>query len=194
MESSTGCSTPRAAPNRLTLVSQPLQVPESPIGSNHYESPPRRNRVWSADRPGDVVSDGQPHGALLGSQGPDQGFALRLARSFDDQLMLAPGEHRDDVVAGCVAVALKRASAFGRAPTVHDLRCAFSIFGFLGQAEPELIDLRRELFEEVSHPHHYAERRAIADGIPTEFLRRPHQRILEDAGEWRSVLSRLVDH
>lgn len=166
----------------------------SPVRSSHYESPPRRNRVWNADRPGDVVNDGQPAGALLGSQGPDQGFALKLARHFEDDLVLGPGEHKDDVVAGCVVVALKRASAFGRAPTVHDLRCAFSIFGYLDTADPELVELRRELFEEVAHPHHYAERRAIVDAVPIEFLRRPHQRVLDDAVEWRSVLSRLVDH
>lgn len=175
-------------------MSQPQSVPTSPVGSTHYESPPRRNRVWNADRPGDVVNDGQPAGSLVGSQGPNQGFALKLARHFDDQLVLVDGEHKADVVAGCVAVALKRASAFGRAPTVHDIRCAFAIFGFLGPAEPDFVALRRELFEEVAHPHHYAERRAIVDAVPTEFLARPHQRIIEDAVEWRSVLSRLVDH
>ena len=173
-------------------MSQPQYVPTRP-GSSHYKSPPRRDRVWNADRPGEVTNDGQPSGTLLGSQGPDQGFALKLARRFDDELILADGEHRADVVAGCVAVALKRASAFGRAPTVHDLRCAFSIFGFLGTADEELVDLRRELFEEVAHPHHYAERRAIVDAVPTELLKRPNQRILDDAVDWRSALSRLVD-
>lgn len=175
-------------------MSQPQYVPVDPISTPHYVSPPRRDRVWTSDRPGDVVSVGQPHGALVGSQGPDQGFALRLARQFDDELVLDAGEHRDDVVAGCVAVALKRASAFGRAPTVHDLRCAFAIFGFLGTADPDLVELRRELFEEVAHPHHYAERRAIADAVPTEFLKRPHQQVLQDATQWRSVLSNLLDH
>lgn len=174
-------------------MSQPQQVSVNPVGPSHYESPPRRNRVWNADRPGDVFSDGQPAGDLLGSQGPDQGFALKLARHFDDELVLADREHRADVVAGCVALALKRASAFGRAPSVHDLRCAFTIFGYLATSDPELVALRRGLFEEVAHPHHYGERRAIVDAVPTEFLRRPHQRILEDAADWRSVLSRLVD-
>ena len=93
-----------------------------------------------------------------------------------------------DVIAGCVAVALKRASAFGRAPTVHDVRCAFSIFGYLTQADPELIEIRRKLFEEVAHPNHYDERRAIVDAVPTEYLRQSHTQILEDATDWRSVL------
>lgn len=174
-------------------MSQPQFVPV-PEGPTHYQSPPRRDRAWNADRPGDVVDSGQPSGVLFGNQGPDQGFALRLANSFDDELVLTPGEHRSDVVAGCVPVALKRASAFGRAPTVHDLRCAFSIFGYLDTADAELVTLRRSLFEEVAHPHHYAERRAIVDMVPVDFLRQPHQRIIEQARrDWRSILRPAVD-
>lgn len=169
-------------------MSQPQYVPNKPLSPAHYQSPPRRDRVWSADRPGDVFSTGQPEGDLLGAQGPDQGFALKLAKSFEDKLQLTPGEHAEDVVAGCVAVALKRASAFGRAPTVHDLRCAFTIFGFLDSADAELVDIRRSLFEEVAHPHHYTERREIADAVPLAFLHQPHQTILDQAGDWRSVL------
>lgn len=170
------------------MVSQPQNVPTKPVATQHYASPPRRDRTWNADRPGDVFVDGQPHGELLGSQGPDQGFAIKLARSFEDQLELTSKEHANDVIAGCVAVALKRASAFGRAPTVHDVRCAFSIFGYLEPADPDLVELRHKLFEEVAHPNHYAERRAIVDAVPTAFLRQPHATILVEAADWRSVL------
>ena len=62
-----------------------------------------------------MFAEGQPKGDLLGSQGPDQGFAIKLARSLEAQLELTKNEHASDVIAGCVAVALKRASAFGRA-------------------------------------------------------------------------------
>ena len=41
-----------------------------------YESPPRRPESWLADRPGEVVEDGQPRGDRLGNQGPDQGYML----------------------------------------------------------------------------------------------------------------------
>ena len=48
-----------------------------------YTGPRRRLGAWRAGRPGEVVSQGgQPWGTRLGSQGPDQGFALRLARAF----------------------------------------------------------------------------------------------------------------
>lgn len=175
-------------------MSQPQNVPTKPLAPAHYTSPPRRDRVWNADRPGDVFSTGQPEGDLIGTQGPDQGFAIRLAKSFEPELTLTPGEHVGDVISGCVAVALKRASAFGRAPSVHDLRCAFTIFGYLdADADPELVAIRSKLFEEVEHPHHYAERRAIADAVPVEFLRQPPAKILEQAADWRSVLD-LPEH
>lgn len=171
-------------------MSQPQNVPTQPVATQHYTSPPRRDREWAADRPGDVFADGQPEGDLLGAQGPDQGFAIKLARSLVPELQLTDGEHADDVVAGCVAIALKRASAFGRAPTIHDVRIAYRLFGFLDdQAEPELVALRSGLFEEVAHPHHYTERREIVDAVPTEFLRRPHAAILDEVGDWRSILT-----
>lgn len=175
-------------------MSQPQNVPLNPVADQHYVSPPRRDRAWSADRPGDVFADGQPEGSLLGSQGPDQGFAIKLARSFEDKLQLSPNERADDVIAGCVAVALKRASAFGRAPTVHDVRCAFEIFGFLGEAEPWLVATREKLFEEVAHPHHYAERRQIVDVVSVDFLRQPHAAIIEQASDWRTVLALPNQH
>ncbi len=169
-------------------MSQPQNVPTKPVATQHYASPPRRDRTWNADRPGDVFAEGQPKGDLLGSQGPDQGFAIKLARSLEAQLELTKNEHANDVIAGCVAVALKRASAFGRAPTVHDVRCAFSIFGYLAPADPELVEVRKKLFEEVAQPNHYNERRAIVDAVSTEYLRQSHTQILEDTTEWRAVL------
>lgn len=176
-------------------MSQPQFVPSAPGTPAHYTSPPKRNRSWTATRPGDVVRDGQPSGDLLGSQGPDQGFALTLARRFEPELVLYEGEHLADVQAGCVAVALKRASAFGRAPTIHDLRCAYSVFGFLNPTpDRELVALRKGLFEEVAHAHHYAERRHIVDAVSTDFLRRPHNQIIDDAADWRSVLAGVSVH
>lgn len=171
-------------------MSQPQFVPRRPVrGDNYYVSPPRRDRSWMPDRPGEVFTDGQPVGAGLGSHGPDQGYALKLARDFESRLELTPGEHVEDVISGGVAIAMKRASSFGRAPTVHDLTCAFSLFGFLDPVpDPQLVELRRALFEEVHHPHHYAERRRIVDAVPVEFLHRPHTAVIADATNWRDVL------
>lgn len=96
---------------------------------------------------------------------------LSLARRFEGALTLTDGEHQRDALAGAVAVALKRASLFGRAPVVHDLTVALTIWGFLGEAPAPLVELRRPLFEEVWHPHHYAELRRIVDLVPEASLR-----------------------
>ena len=87
----------------------------------------------------------------MGHQGPDQGFALRLRWAFRDQLRINETEHLEDVESGCVQIALKRASIYGRAPVVHDLEIAYRIWGFLDDdADPQLIKDRSQRFEGVS--------------------------------------------
>lgn len=144
-----------------------------------YSSPPSRNRSWMADRPGDI--DGQwPTGDGLGTPGPDQGYAIKLAAGFSERLHLG-NLHQDDVTAGCVAVATKRSGLLGRAPIVHDLTAAFTIWGFLDETPAaELVELREKMFPEVASAHHYPERREIADRVSAEMLRRPHGAIISD--------------
>ena len=110
----------------------------------HRAGPPA-GQAWTATRPGDLVGR-QPTGAKLGRQGPDQGYGLKLVRRLADRLELAPGEHLDDVIAGNLAVGLARASLFGRAPVIHDLELAFTVWGYLGGAPPELVTYRKPLF------------------------------------------------
>jgi hypothetical protein len=142
-------------------------------------------RPWVAARPGELHAE-QPDGPSFGSPGPDQGFALVLARRFEDRLELA-GAHREDVVAGCLGVALKRAALFGRAPVIHDLDIAFRIWGFLGDAPAELLALRNPLFEGAAH--HYWEQRAIVDQVPESTLRLTHQAVASQfPADWRSLL------
>ncbi len=153
-------------------MSAPQFIPQQPLDRpRHYVSPPRRAGSWLADRPGDLVG-GQPSGARLGSQGPDQGFVYRLMDKVKGRIVLGPGEHLEDVTAGCAAVALKRASLFGRAPVIHDVEVACTIFGFfstgLGAADASV---RSERFAAVHHPHHYEKLRALVDGVPEEALR-----------------------
>jgi len=124
-----------------------------------------------ADRPGEVVGAAPVAGPGLGNQGPDQGYALKLAERFAGRLMLAPGEREDDALAGCVAVALRRASMFGRAPVVHDLRLALEMFGFLGDADAELVAWRRDRFAGAAGHHGYHVKLRLAALVPTETLR-----------------------
>ncbi len=98
---------------------------------------------WRADRVADLHAPEQPHGPSLGIQGPDQGYALKLADDlFSDRLQLVAGETPHDAVYGCAMVASARASLFGRAPVGPDLEVAFTLFGFLGGAPPDLIAWR----------------------------------------------------
>jgi hypothetical protein len=154
-----------------------------------YSSPPRRPDSWLPDRPGDL--DGrQPTGDQLGNQGTDQGYALTLAERFRDRLRLHPGEHPDDAIAGATAVALKRASSFGRAPVAHDLTVGFTIWGFLDDDPPKsLLELRHSMFEECRSPHHYGKLRAIADAVPVEALHQPHDAIIDQYRDsWNQVI------
>ncbi len=132
-----------------------------------------------ADRPGDV-GGGQPAREGLGTPGPDQGYAIKLARSFEGRLKLGSLD-KGDVVAGCVAIASKRSGLYGRGPVIHDLTAAFTMWGFLDDApDADLVTLREELFPQVASAHHYTERREIVDLVSAEVLERPHAVIITD--------------
>lgn len=157
-----------------------------------YTSPPRRPGSWTPGRPADFGGENrQPVGTRLGSQGPDQGYALKLATLLEPELQLTAGEHAHDALAGIVAVGLKRASLLGRAPVIHDLRIAATIFGYFDAgADPDLVQLRKGLFEEVGHFHHYAELRGIADMVDADVLRQtPPQAAGRYAADWRDQLT-----
>ncbi len=172
-------------------MAAPEYVPTDPLARlRAYRSNPRRPEPWTADRPGEIEGE-QPRGDRFGAPGPDLGFALKIARTFDDQLVLAEGESHHDVVGGCVAVAMKRSSLFGRAPVVHDLTVAFTVWGFLDQEVPaDLVAERRRRFEGVGHAaHHYVELRALVDAVPDATLGlTPVQVADAHRADWRSLL------
>ncbi|MDQ4098264.1 MAG: hypothetical protein M3144_10400 [Actinomycetota bacterium] len=157
-----------------------------------YANQPRKSlalppgRRWKAERPGDLLR-GQPKGPGLGAPGPDQGYALALVDRFHDDLRLAEGEHGEDAIAGCVAVALRRASLYGRAPVVHDLELAFGAFGYLDEAPADLVEWRRSRF--LGAAHDYWIQRAVADGMPETTLRMTPADIRSRLGEWRTLLA-----
>jgi hypothetical protein len=153
-------------------MAAPRFAPVDAREDRYYESPDVVPDAWRPDRPG-VVDGLQPVGPRMGSMGPDQGFALTIANKLAPRLHLAEGERLDDAIRGCVVIALRRASLFSRAPVVHDLTIAFTIWGFLDEQPPaDLLARRAELFEGVGNVHHhYAEGRKIADLVPESTLR-----------------------
>ncbi len=172
----------------------PLTTPEPGAVSRTYGSPARLEESWTATRPGELVGPGQPSGPMLGSQGPDLGYALKLANQMADRLVLADSEHLDDVIAGCTAVAMKRSALFGRAPVSHDLTVAFALFGFFHVAPTDFIARRHPLFAEVGSHHHWAERRRIVDLVPDETLMRPHTAIVAESEASPGGMLELPEH
>jgi hypothetical protein len=154
-----------------------------------YASPDHVPDPWVADRPGELAGR-QPVGRGLGVQGPDQGYALVLAERLRPDLHLQTGESADDALQGALNVALRRASMFGRAPVIHDLVIALTIWGFLDPSPPaDLVATRRPLFEGVAKVvHHYAEGRRLAAMVPQETLRMSRDEVTAAyPAEWRDL-------
>ena len=141
---------------------------------------------WEANRPGELDGLRPPEGRSFGNTGPDQGFALKLAKRFADRLELAPGEHAEDVISGCVGVALRRAARFGRAPVIYDLELAFTLFGYLGGAPAELVEFRRSFFDAAAHD--YWDQRDIADLVDEDTLALSPAEVRSRLADWRSLL------
>lgn len=170
-------------------MAAPKSAPAGARASKYYTSPDVVPAPWDPERPG-VVEGLQPTGPRLGAQGPDQGFALRIAHRLAPKIRLQPGERIDDAIRGCLGIALRRASLFSRAPVVHDLNVAFTIWGFFDENPPaELVERRAELFEGVGNVHHhYAEGRLIADLVPESTLRlTPDQASGAYPADWREL-------
>ncbi len=152
-------SAPRVAP-----VSTSQEV-------NSYESPNHVPGSWMPGRKAEIAGF-QPAGPRLGYQGPDQGYALTIANRFRDRIKPGAGVSTEDAIRGTVAIALRRASIYGRGPVVHDVKLALAIWAWLDTNPPaELAARRRELFEGVGNViHHYAEARDVADLVPESTL------------------------
>ena len=174
-------------------MAAPKFSPVAPLDdARGYESPDFVPESWTGDRPAELTGR-QPTGARLGFQGPDQGYALALAARLRPEVRVQHGESVDDAVSGCTALALRRASLYGRAPVMHDLRLAFTVWGYLDAAPPaELLELRRPLFEGVANTlHHYEARRALVDSVPEETLRMTLAEVdVAYPARWRDLLGR----
>ena len=170
-------------------MSSPRFAPTPSIDeSRSYQSPPAIARPWVNSRPGSFGGF-QPVGEQLGFQGPDQGFALKIAHEMVPSLHLQAGEHAHDVVRGCLGLALRRASMFSRGPVVHDLTVAFTVWGYLNPNAPaELVAERRTRFAGLGHGHHYTEARAIVDMVPETTLRlTPAAAASAHAADWKAA-------
>jgi len=170
-------------------MAQPTFVPiteaDQVRGARRLAVPKR----WVADRPGDLRGPQRPSGTRHGTPGPDQGYALRLARRFEDRIHLTAAEDTEDVLHGAAILASKRSGLLGRAPCIYDLEAALAIFGFLApRPPPELIAERREVFASVSRD--YVAQRSLVDAVPDETLLMPAAKLTARLAEWQSLLRR----
>lgn len=125
---------------------------------------------WRPHRPADFrPAPGAARRLGLGIAGPDQGYALLLAEHIAPRVVLADGEHLGDVLRGAAVIALRRSAMYGRAPVTADLELALNVFGYLGGATEEMVEVRKGVFLGVAHD--YWREREVADLLPEATLR-----------------------
>jgi hypothetical protein len=168
------------------IDSDPRQLPNLAPG---VHLPPAGS--WRADRPGDLVA-GQPHGEMLGSPGPDVGYARLLVERRRDHFVISPTEPRDDAEAVVAELAMKRAASFGRAPVTTDVDIAMELLGYAGDVPLETPAWRLHLVHEAAHD--YAKRRRIVDSVPVEVLRLPSAQVAAAMAGVRSALEAVAAH
>jgi hypothetical protein len=167
------------------LDEEPRQEPNLAPGSHMPAS-----GSWRADRPGDLGAI-QPRGALLGSPGPNVGYALTLANRAKDRLRLEPHESADDATAVIAAIAMKRAATFGRAPTVNDVDFAMELLGYLGDAPADVREWRPDVVRAAGHD--YVVRRAVVDTVGSGLLRLPISELPENLAIVREAMARAAE-
>ena len=143
-------------------------------------------RGWYGERPGEVEDGGQPSGPRLGFTGPDLGYGLKLARRLAGRLKMAPGEHREDAVAGGFACGCRRAATFGRAPVIHDMQWAFTLWGYLGEAPEDLVAWRTPLLRGAAED--YWEQRRIVDAVRPAALKLTAVQVRDRLAAWKELL------
>jgi hypothetical protein len=109
-----------------------------------------------------------------------------LVEDFATRLLLAEGEHSNDALAGAAAIAMRRASLFGRAPISTDIKLALDLFGYLSGAEEDLVELRRHAFAGVDHDYDLLQ--TLVDSIPEASLCLRPEEVVSRRDEWIVLL------
>jgi hypothetical protein len=167
-----------------TIDSEPRQLPNLAPG---VRLPPATG--WRAERPGDLVA-GQPHGPLLGSPGPDVGYARLLVELRHDRFVLSPYEQLEDAAAIVAELAMRRAASFGRAPVIADVDVAMELLGYVGDVPVETPTWRLVLVDGAAHE--YVTRRRIVDAVPLDVLQLPSERVAPEVSATREALEAVA--
>lgn len=144
---------------------------------------------WVQDRPAELRFPVRRQGRQVGAPGPDQGYALRLARRAETHLVLRDGESAEDAVVGTALLGARRAAMLGRAPTVYDIDAVLALWGFRDPEAPEeLVALRRRAFAGAAHD--YVAQRELVDRVPEETLSMRPEEIAAavSSGAWAALV------
>ena len=138
-------------------------------------------------RPSEVHSPITPSGDGIGSPGPDQGYALTLIHGIHDRVVLREDEEFHDVEVGIALLAGRRASLFGRAPSIYDVEVALGLFGYLAKAPEDLVTYRKAAFQAIGHS--YVAQRQLVDSVPESSLRLSPDEAASGSSRWRQLLN-----
>jgi hypothetical protein len=159
----------------------PIEARDAVRAAKHLGPP----RPWVAHRPAEHRKESPVERRRIGAAGPDQGYALLLAESMRDAIILGHGEHLDDALAVAVQVALRRAAGFGRAPIRADLETALTLLSYLSPISDEAAEIRRATVIGASHDPW--RRREIAESIPDDVCALDPKRAAEFAVDWTTT-------
>lgn len=150
------------------MTTKPYVPPDRDTEYRPEQLPPAR--PWFAHRPAETAAD--PGAARFGAVGPDMGYARTLLTLFSRRLV--PGAcNRDDLLEAGVAVAMRRAATFGRAPIPEDLEVAFLLLGALDGVPGDWSRAGGAVAEHVDGVRYKPARAAeLAASLPEDWLRR----------------------
>ncbi len=123
---------------------------------------------WKAHRPGDEKTHKTSDDQLLGNAGPNVGYALSLVAREKSSFVLVAHEHLHDVEVLIGEIAMRRASHFGRAPVMDDIRFASKLLGYDAAPAQGEEKWRPLLVNGCGHDEH--RRRIIVNSIPDEII------------------------
>jgi hypothetical protein len=101
-------------------------------------------------------------------------------------LQLAEGEHGKDAFYGGFLCGSRRAAEFGRAPVIHDMEWAYTLWGYLGDAPEDLVVWRVPLFRGAADE--YWVQRQIVDAVRPETLRLTPAQVRERLASWKDLV------
>jgi hypothetical protein len=114
------------------------------------------------------------------------GYGLKLAHGFTDRLQLESGESGKDALQGGFACGSRRAAHFGRAPVIHDMEWAYTLWGYLGAGPEDLVAWRVPLFRGAADD--YWVQRRIVDAVRPEALRLTPAQVCNQLASWKEML------